>query len=71
VRISVKAGEEDGRAVLRVVSPALVDTPELVDLVANRYGRVMMGLARQLRTQLHHDPLTGAYEATIAVNGRP
>lgn len=71
VRISVKAGAEPGKAVLRVISPALVDSPELVDLVTNRYGRVMMGLARQLRTQLHHDPLTGAYEATIAVNGRP
>lgn len=70
VRIAVKPGEE-GRAVLRVVSPALVDSPELVDLVANRYGRVMGGLARQLRTQLHHDPLTGAYEASIAINGRP
>ena len=71
VRIAVKTGEEPGRAVLRVVSPALVDGPLLVDLVANRYGRVMGGLARQLRTQLHHDPLSGAYEATIAVNGRP
>jgi two-component sensor histidine kinase len=71
VRISVKAADEPQRAVLRVVSPALCESPDLVDLVANRYGRVMGGLARQLRTQLHHDPLTGAYEATIAVNGRP
>ena len=71
VRIAVKADAEPGRAVLRIVSPALIDSPELVDLVANRYGRVMGGLARQLRTQLHHDPLSGAYEATIAVNGRP
>ena len=71
VRISVKAGAEPERAVLRVVSPALVDSPQLVELIANRYGRVMGGLARQLRTQLHHDPLTGAYEATIAINGRP
>ncbi|MCW3848303.1 sensor histidine kinase [Sphingomonas sp. LB-2] len=71
VRISIKADAEPNRAVLRVVSPALCDSPELVGLVANRYGRVMGGLARQLRTQLHHDPLTGAYEAAIAVNGRP
>ena len=71
VRISVKAADDAGKAVLRVVSPALVESTELVDLLASRYGRVMMGLARQLRTQLHHDPLSGAYEATIAVNGRP
>lgn len=71
VRISVRPGEEAGKAVLRVVSPALVDSADLQDLLANRYGRVMQGLARQLRTQLHHDPLSGAYEATIAVNGRP
>ena len=31
----------------------------------------MLGLARQLRTKLHHDPLTGAYEAAIAITGKP
>lgn len=71
LRISVKAGPEESRAVLRVTSPALVESPELLALVESRYGRVMTGLARQLRTALHHDPLTGAYEASIAVNGRP
>jgi two-component sensor histidine kinase len=71
VRISVKAGAEPDRAVLRVSSPALVESAELEALVENRYGRVMTGLARQLRTSLHHDPLTGAYEASVAVTGRP
>jgi two-component sensor histidine kinase len=71
VRISVKAGAEPDRAVLRVNSPALVESAELVALIESRYGRVMTGLARQLRTALHHDPLVGAYEASIAVTGRP
>ncbi|RYD54070.1 MAG: sensor histidine kinase [Sphingomonadales bacterium] len=70
VRISVKAGPEDDRATLRVVSPALVESPLLEDLLENRYGRVLGGLARQLRTKLHHDPLVGAYEASIAITGR-
>ena len=69
VRISLRAGE-DGRGVLRVVSRALVDGDDLREVVATRYGRVMEGLARQLRSKLHHDPLTGAYEITIAVLGR-
>ncbi|ATY34498.1 histidine kinase [Sphingomonas psychrotolerans] len=71
VRISVKAGEEPDRAILRVNSPALVENAELDALLASRYGRVIEGLARQLRTRLHHDPLVGAYEASIAITGRP
>lgn len=71
VRISIKAAEDPGRAVLRVISPALVESAELEALVETRYGRVMKGLARQLRTSLHHDPLVGAYETSIAVTGRP
>jgi two-component system, sensor histidine kinase PdtaS len=71
VRISVKAGDEPDRALLRVNSPALVENPELDALLASRYGRVIEGLARQLRTRLHHDPLVGAYEASIAITGRP
>jgi two-component sensor histidine kinase len=71
VRISIKGAEEPDRAVLRVNSPALVEGAELEALVENRYGRVIGGLARQLRTKLHHDPLVGAYEASIAITGRP
>jgi two-component sensor histidine kinase len=70
VRISVKAGADDSKAVLRVNSPALVESAALLELVESRYGRVMTGLARQLRTALHHDPLVGAYEAIIAITGR-
>jgi two-component sensor histidine kinase len=72
IRITIKPIEDDDqRALLRVTSPALVESPALEALVENRYGRVMGGLARQLRTKLHHDPLTGAYEAAIAITGRP
>lgn len=70
IRVSLKPAEEDGRAVLRVVSRALVESDLLRELVAKRYGRVMEGLSRQLRSRLHHDPLTGAYEITIAITGR-
>jgi two-component sensor histidine kinase len=70
IRLSLKAGEADNKAVLRVVSRALVESDQLQTLVAKRYGRVMEGLSRQLRAPLHHDPLTGAYEITIMVTGR-
>ncbi|WP_404333732.1 sensor histidine kinase [Sphingomonas sp. MMS12-HWE2-04] len=71
LRISIKGIEGEDRATLRVNSPALVESPAMNDLLENRYARVMAGLARQLRTKLHHDPLVGAYEAVIAINGRP
>lgn len=70
IRISVKPAPEADRAVLRVSSPALVDSPELTALLENRYARIIGGLARQLRTKLHHDPLVGAFEASFAVTGR-
>ncbi len=72
IRIAIQPIEEEpDRALLRITSPALVESPELEALTENRYGRVIGGLARQLRTRLHHDPLTGAYEASIAITGRP
>lgn len=70
IRMSLKPTGADGRATLRIVSRALTDSDHLRELLRIRYGRVMEGLARQLRAQLHHDPLTGAYEITIAVTGR-
>jgi two-component sensor histidine kinase len=69
LRVSLKPSEREDRAVLRVVSRALIDSERLHALSSSRYGRVMEGLARQLRSPLHHDPLTGAYEITIAVLG--
>jgi two-component system, sensor histidine kinase PdtaS len=72
IRISMKASTtEPDRATLRVASPALVESPETEELLETRYSRVMSGLARQLRTKLHHDPLVGAFEAAIAITGKP
>ncbi|HSI19789.1 MAG TPA: histidine kinase dimerization/phosphoacceptor domain -containing protein [Sphingomonas sp.] len=70
VRISLKPGDSDDRAVLRVNAPALVDGDALRLILSERYGRVIEGLSRQLRSRLHHDPLVGAYEIAIAVTGR-
>ena len=72
IRVAMKpSAESDHRATLRVVSRAFVESDTtLRDLLSTRYGRVMEGLSRQLRSPLHHDPLTGAYEITLAVLGR-
>ena len=70
IRISVGPDESDARAILRLTSPALVDTDAMRTLVAERYGRVIEGLSRQLRSKLHYDPLVGAYEISVAVTGR-
>lgn len=70
IRISVGPSETEDRAILRVNSSALIDDDRMRLLVAERYGRVIEGLARQLRSKLHYDPLIGAYEITVAVTGR-
>jgi two-component sensor histidine kinase len=70
LRVSLKESSEPGRATLRVSSRALVESPALREGLATRFGRVIEGLSRQLRAPLHHDPLAGAYEITIAVLGR-
>jgi two-component sensor histidine kinase len=71
VRISLKdRHEEPGRATLRISSPALVESPEFTQLNDSRYGRIIGGLVRQLRSRLHHDPLVGAFELDIAITGR-
>lgn len=71
VRISLKEEvDEPNRATLRVSSPALVESPEFARLNDSRYGRVIGGLVRQLRSRLHHDPLVGAFELQVAITGR-
>ena len=71
IRVAVKPSDADpAKAVLRVVSRALVDCDLLQELTRSRYGRVMEGLSRQLRSPLHHDPLVGAYEIPFAILGR-
>ncbi|MES2338098.1 MAG: sensor histidine kinase [Pseudomonadota bacterium] len=70
IRISLVPASEPDRAVLRLSSPAMIESDELRHLLATRYGRVIEGLSRQLRSKLHHDPLVGAFEVVIAVLGR-
>jgi two-component sensor histidine kinase len=70
IRISVAAGETPERAILRINSPALIDDDRMRALVVERYGRVIEGLSRQLRSKLHYDPMVGAYEIAVAVTGR-
>lgn len=70
LRLSVSALEDAVRANVRVSSPALIETDQLRELLDQRYGRVMGGLSRQLRSMLHHDPLVGAFEVAVAVLGR-
>ncbi|WP_010162726.1 sensor histidine kinase [Sphingomonas sp. PAMC 26617] len=70
VRISVSPDPSDQRALLRINSPSLIDDDRMRTLVAERYGRVIEGLSRQLRSKLHYDPLVGAYEISVAITGR-
>ncbi len=69
MRISLKPTDDKARALLRLSSRALVDSDPLRDGLQHRYGRVIEGLTRQLRSSLQHDPLAGAYEIAIAVTG--
>ncbi len=70
LRLSVQGGDDPSVATLQVSSPALIDSDALKAGLAQRYGRVMEGLARQLRAPLHHDPLVGSYEIEIRVIGK-
>jgi two-component sensor histidine kinase len=71
VRLALRqADDAPDRGVLRVVSRALVESDRLHECIATRYGRVLEGLSRQLRSKLHHDPLSGAYEISFAILGR-
>ena len=65
IRIAIRDAEEPGRAVLRVVSRALVENDALRALAGTRYGR-----GWQLRAARHYDPRAGAYEIGFAVIGR-
>lgn len=70
ISISLKPhASEAGSAVLRASSPSLVSSPDFDHLSTTRYGRVIGGLARQLRAPLHYDPLVGSYEIAISVIG--
>lgn len=66
ISISVEA-EEPGRARLTVRSTGLIPSADMEERVATRYGRVLEGLARQLRTKLRRDPDEGSFSIDFAL----
>lgn len=62
--------EDPGQAILRISSSALASSPGFAGLYDNRYGRVIAGLVRQLRSRLDHDAVAGVFELPLAVAGR-
>ena len=67
VRISVLRQPEPDRACLVVGSPALADGEPLQALIASRYGRVLEGLSRQLRSPLIREPADGTFQVCFPV----
>lgn len=70
IRVSLKPADAAGKAIVRISSPALIDSDRLSTELAEGYGRVVEGLSRQLRSKLHHDPMVGAFEIPVNVLGR-
>lgn len=68
VWISVRPIAED-RAELTVVSEALRPSDMVDALVAQRFGRVLTGLSRQLRAALDYDAAQGRYAIAIPTRG--
>ncbi|HTI31264.1 MAG TPA: histidine kinase dimerization/phosphoacceptor domain -containing protein [Sphingomonas sp.] len=65
ILLVVKVENEAGR--LTVDSTSFVTSAALDKLVEERYGRIMNGLVRQLRTALEHDPVRGCYAVEFPV----
>ncbi|HYZ47729.1 MAG TPA: sensor histidine kinase [Sphingomonas sp.] len=61
VRVSVLSLAEPDRACLVVGSAALQDSEPLLRLLTERYGRVLEGLSRQLRSALERDTAAGTF----------
>jgi hypothetical protein len=58
-----------GLARLSVSSTALIETPDLISRMENRFDRVLEGLSRQLRSPLDRDRENGKFSIEIAVIG--
>jgi two-component system, sensor histidine kinase PdtaS len=67
IRISVLRTPEPERAWLIVGSPALRDGERLSALLTARYGRVLEGLSRQLRSPLERDLPGGSFKVSFPV----
>lgn len=57
----------DSMAELSVTSEALLPGPDMERLLEERFGRVLTGLSRQLRSPLDYDAAGGRYTMRIAV----
>lgn len=57
----------EDRALLSTASASLVESEALDIRLADRFGRVLQGLSRQLRSPLHHDKLHGIFSLEIPV----
>lgn len=68
ITILLKA-EDEGKARLAVASPAFVDTPLLASRLDDRFGRVLEGLSRQLRSPLDRSPHDGRFSLHISISG--
>lgn len=67
IRISVLPQDAPDRACLFVSSPALQDSAVAGEQIAARYGRVIEGLSRQLRSSLNRDGEKGTYEICFPI----
>ena len=70
IRIGLKKTDREDRATLSVTAQALTGNPLLVEALTKRYGRVIEGLSRQLRSPLTRDDAAGQYRIDIAVIGQ-
>jgi two-component sensor histidine kinase len=68
MRISVHQDEvRPDRALLVMQSSGLMTSEEMTSRLGERYGRVLTGLSRQLRSPLDHDGDAGRYAIAITV----
>lgn len=68
IRISATRGTQDGRGQISLASPALVSSPAMLEHLDRRFGRVLTGLSRQLRSPLEYDEKAGLYCIDIPIN---
>ena len=64
ITIALSVTGEDGR--VAVQSAALADSSILNERLADHYGRIIDGLARQLRTNLSRDPVMGRFAVSFS-----
>lgn len=68
MRITVRVDPAtDNRATIHINSPALIESEEMSIRLEERYGRVLTGLSRQLRSPLDYDGDKGDYSIAISV----